>query len=347
MIQTVSESRPARVPRHLLVAGSAWGSRIVTAVVQLVSVRILMQILGLDGYAAFALLAGLVGWFSLSDFGMGTSLQNYISERRASDSDYEDLIGLVGLLSSALLLGLLGAFYLLSPHMGPLFFQNVHFLSDAQKSRLFFVNGVMLSGYGVGSIAYKIWYAEHQGHLANIAPALAALCGLGGLLLVRAAIPVEPLLVSVAVFVGPTAVLPLGALLLRSARAAARTGRGGNKQAGMALMRRALRFWCFALMSAAILQVDYIVMSQFLPAHDIAIYNLSTKIFGLAFFIYNAVLMALWPVLAEAFSRRQWGVADAYLRKYLGLGLSFMALCTLALLWLMPVVVGLLAPGQA
>ncbi len=347
MTQAVSGARPARIPRHLLVAGSAWASRVVTAVIQLASVRILMQTLGLDAYAAFALLAGLIGWFGLSDLGMGTSLQNHISERRAAERSYEDLIGMVSALAGALLAALVGVFYLVSPYLGPLFFQNIPSLGAAEKGTLFFVNAVILSGYGVGSIAYKIWYAEHRGHWANIVPALAALFGLGGLLLVRAAAPAEPLLASLALFVGPTALLPLGALLVRNLRSRAAFRWSGQGPALGALLRRAGRFWCFALMSAAILQIDYIVMSQFLLAQDIATYNLATKMFGLAFFIYNAILMALWPVLSEAFARRQWGVADAYLRKYLGLGLLYMALCTLALLWLMPVAVELLAPGQA
>ncbi len=54
----------------------------------------------------------------------------------------------------------------------------------------------------------------------------------------------------------------------------------------------------FSSLSIIVLQTDYIVMSQ-LSAADIIKYTVTMKIFGLMFFIYTAVLQALWPVCAE------------------------------------------------
>ena len=99
-------------------------------------------------------------------------------------------------------------------------------------------------------------------------------------------------------------------------------------------------------MAAGVLQIDYIVMSQFLAAQDIAAYYISTKVFGLAFFVYSAILAALWPVFAESIAKHEWGLVQRYLRKYLALGLSFMFVCTISLIWLIPVAVGMLAPNE-
>ncbi len=55
----------------------------------------------------------------------------------------------------------------------------------------------------------------------------------------------------------------------------------------------------FSSLSIIVLQTDYIVMSQKLSAADIIKYTVTMKIFGLMFFIYTAVLQALWPVCAE------------------------------------------------
>ena len=344
--------RSPRIPRHLLVAASAWASRVVTALVLLASVRILMDSLGLENYAVFVLLTGLTGWFMLADMGIGVSVQNHISESRARGQSYDDLISASGLLAVLLLFVTVIALYFISPYVAPLLLKNFPFLSEAEKTKLFFLTGALSIGMGVGGIVYKVWYGEQRGYLSNIVPAIAALVGFVGLLLVRQAPVEDRLFLSLAAFTAPPAVLPLGVLLVQQLRVR-RLRRGlehsGTKLPGaiQRLMKRGFHFWLFAIMAAGVLQIDYIVMSQFLAAHDIAAYYISTKVFGLAFFVYSAILFALWPVFAESIAKREWGLVQRYLKKYLALGLAFMFICTVSLIWLMPVAVGILAPKES
>jgi O-antigen/teichoic acid export membrane protein len=338
--------RPPRIPRHLLVAASAWASRIVTALVLLASVRILMDSLGLENYAVFVLLTGLTGWFMLADMGIGSSVQNHISESRARGQSYDDLISASGLLAVLLLFVTVIALYFISPYVAPVLLKSFPFLSEAEKTKLFFLTGVLSIGMGVGGIVYKVWYGEQRGYLSNIVPAIAAVVGLIGLLLVRQTPVEDRLFLSLVAFTAPLAVLPLGVLLVQQLRRG--HGHTGTKLPGTIhrLMKRGFHFWFFAIMAAGVLQIDYIVMSQFLAAHDIAAYYISTKVFGLAFFVYTAILAALWPVFAESIARREWGLVQRYLKKYLALGLAFMFVCTVSLIWLMPVAVGILAPKE-
>ena len=74
-----------KIPNHLIIAGSSWLSKIVIAGVQVASISYLLSILGEEKYAVFNLLTGLLVWCSAVDFGIGTGLQNYISECRAKD----------------------------------------------------------------------------------------------------------------------------------------------------------------------------------------------------------------------------------------------------------------------
>ena len=343
--------RLPHLPRHLFVVVAAWASRAVTALVLLASVRILTDSLGLENYAVFVLLTGLTGWFMLADMGIGSSVQNYISESRSRGQSYDDLISTSGLLALLILFVTVISLYFISPYLAPLLLKNFPFLSQAEKTKLFFLTGALSIGMGVGGIVYKVWYGEQRGHLSNIVPAIAAVVGLIGLILVRQT-PVENrLLLSLAVFTAPLAVLPLGVLLVQQWRVV-RLRRvleyPGTKLHGTIrrLLKRGLQFWFFAIMAAGVLQIDYIVMSQFLVANDIAAYYISTKVFGLAFFVYSAILAALWPVFAESIAKHDWGLVQRYLRKYLSLGLSFMFVCTISLIWLMPVAVGILAPKE-
>lgn len=333
------------IPSHLFVVATAWGSRIVNALIQLASVRVLMGALGTEQYAIFAILTGLTGWFMLADLGIGVSVQNYISESRAKDQPYDDLIAISGLLAVLLMLLMVIALYFLSPYIAPLLLKNFLLLSEGEKTKLFFLTSSFSIGLGVGSIVYKVWYAEQRGYLSNIVPALASLIGFVGLLLVRRVSHEDRLFLSLMVFIVPTAVLPFFALLLQQMKCSHKYSR--KKMVGTVnkIIKRGVHFWFFAVMSAGVLQIDYIVVSQFLSYHDITVYSLSMKIFGLVSFIYSAVLLALWPVLTEAIARRQWFLVRQYLKKSLIFGFVFIFICTMLLIWLMPIAVGMLAPN--
>jgi O-antigen/teichoic acid export membrane protein len=341
----------ANLPRPILLAGAAWTSRIVTAFALLASVRVLIDSIGLESYAVFTLLTGLTGWFALADMGIGVSVQNHISELRAKNQSYEDLIFVSGLLAVLLMFIMIILLYFISPIVSPTLLKNFHFLTEDEKIKLFFLTGTLSAGMGVGSIIYKIWYAEHTGYLSNIVPAIAAIVGLIGILLVRQAQVEDQLYLNLAVFIAPTAVFPLAALMLRQVKLTNvkrwQEKRGQILPVGIyKIIKSGFHFWLFAIMSAGVLQIDYIVMSQFLVAHDIAAYYISTKIFGLAFFVYTAILLALWPIFSESIAKRDWETVKQNIKKYIFLGVILMAACTILFIWLMPVGVRMLAPNS-
>jgi O-antigen/teichoic acid export membrane protein len=352
MNDEVTLARWLRIPRHLFVAASAWGSRIITALVMLASVRILLDSLGLENYAVFVLLTGLTGWFMLADMGIGVSVQNHISEARARDQPYDNLILGGGLLAVLLMLVTLCALYCISPYVAPMLLKNFPFLSEAEKTELFFSTSAISIGMGIGGIVYRIWYGEHKGYLSNIVPSIAAIIGLVGLLLVRQTSIEDRLFLSLIAFTAPLAVLPIGGFLVQLFKLIMSRSVLGHSGANLPgtirrLIQRGFKFWLFAVMAAGVLQIDYIVMSQFLVAHDIAAYYITTKIFGLFFFVYSSTLHALWPVFAESIAKCDWGLVRRYCKKYIALGLVFMFVSTVSLIWLMPVAVGMIAPKES
>ena len=66
-----------------------------------------------------------------------------------------------------------------------------------------------------------------------------------------------------------------------------------------ALFRRGLGFAVFNLLTAAVVNVDYLVMSQTLGAADITQYNILSKLFNFMLVLYWAMLMAVWPELTR------------------------------------------------
>jgi len=334
-----------RFPKHALVIASAWVSRFIIVTVQVASVRILIGDLGIEQYAVFALMISLSGWYVLADLSIGVSVQNYISESRARGKPQAGYVAAAGSLAILLLMVTIVLIYFSSPYLGPLYLKQFDTMGDNDKAELFRTVGTLLIGTSIGGIAYKIWYAEQKGYLSNIVSAIASVIGFGGIILVGKFTATDKLYLSLIAYLLPPALIPVIALLYKYSRSFQDSAVFGVAHF-TEVLRRAGKFWLFGIMAAAVLQIDYIVLSQFLNVQDIAAYSISTKLFGLAFVIYQAVLAALWPVFAEGIAKAQWKSVQIQMQRSLSMGLAFMALSTVSLVWLMPLAFNLLAPNK-
>lgn len=334
------------IPRHLLVAVSAWVSRIVMAFVQLASIRVLVGGLGLEQYAIFALLTGLMGWFMLADMGLGSSLQNHISGRRSKSEPYDDYVVVTLIIAAIFLVLTIMALYFSSPYIAPTYLKQFLLLGELEKTRLFFITGALFIGAALGGISYKIWYAEQKGYFANIMPAIGSILGYVGIIAVNSSDLTDKLLFSMAVFLAPSAILPLGTLIIQTIRHYRVGFRMIAPEIAIKILKQASNFWFLTLMTSLALQIDYLVISQFLKPEDIVIYNLSTRVSGLVFFFYVSALTALWPVFSEAIAQGNWAIVRGLTRKYLGIGLGYTLVSSLLLVWLMPKAVQILAPQE-
>lgn len=333
-----------RIPPYLLVTLSAWGSRILTVIVQLASIRLLLSGLGTERYAAYLLLASLAGWYSLLDFGLGFSLQNFVAEQRAKAESYAAFVRATALLAPPVLALVVGVLYMIAPLLAPFFLKQAGTLSVDEKTQAFFLSGALFAGITMGSIVYKLWYAEQKGYLGNLLPAIASLLGLGGIWLVMNSTLEGRLLGSLLAFNLPPAVLSLLAL----ARILVATKRGSGASAVLPLLlQRALKFWIFSLMAAATLQIDYIIMSQLLSARDIVVYSITTRIFGIGFFLFSALLAALWPLFTELMTQSRWDEIMRMLKRNLSIGLLGILAFTGVVVFSMPWVLTILAPQNA
>ncbi|WP_234832128.1 glycosyltransferase, partial [Salmonella enterica] len=101
----------------------------------------------------------------------------------------------------------------------------------------------------------------------------------------------------------------------------------------------------FSSLSIIVLQTDYIVMSQKLSAADIIKYTVTMKIFGLMFFIYTAVLQALWPVCAELRVKMQWRKLHRIIFLNIIGGVFFIGLGTLFIYVLKDYIYSIIANG--
>ena len=310
------------IPRHLIVACSAWISRISAAVTQLVVIRLIIEHLGEGAYAIFALLIGLTTWFTLCEFGIGYSLQNYVSEHRASNEDPSVHV-YAGLLVGIIVVGIVIALIvMLGPFLGPLYLKGIDGWTDNEKAELFTAAGILLAGTALGSIAYKLWYGEQKGYIANLMITVASWTGLGLSYLVLGSDLENKTYFVVTAFLLPSACLPSMAIITRVLSLYPRF----RLEFGVLvrLLRRGMNFWLFSILSVLVLNIDYLVLSQYVDSTGITQYAITQKILGFMLAIYGAILMALWPEFSEHWATSQIDKIREKIRRYLPLGLVLM-----------------------
>ena len=338
-------SQLLRSQNHLLIVASGWGGKVVTALLQLVSIPLVIDVVGLDQYAVFALLLALAGWFGLVDFGLGISLQNFISECRVKgveDASYR-FTALVLLLISLVCFVCLAWFF--SPLLGPLYLKGSSGLSEKDKTELFFMASLFAIASGIGATSYRIWYAKRKGYWSNLLPPILAIVALGGVWWIGHSDLENKLIFLVAVYMGLNGLVPIAllvALTIWDYRAAHLTWHNTT-----ALLHRGGHFFYLNLLGTIILQTDYFIISQVMSHRDIVLYNIATKIFGVFVFFYGSLLVALWPVLTELLARSNWDRVFFHIKWHIVGGMAFMVMCTALLVIAMPNLLKLLLPqGQ-
>lgn len=315
------------IPGFLVVAASTWLSRLLATAISLVSIRIVLDTIGVEHYAVYAVLMGTVSWFMLADMGTGQSLQNYISEDRATKQGYaNDIVATAAITVVVIVIGIvvitiLGgwpALHLLS---------QFDFLSDKDKYLSFTTVAVLVILTAGGSLIYRIWYAEHKGYLANIVLALSAVVALVGIYGVAESDVENKLYWCLIAANAPMAVLSIGSLMVRLSKTTGTSVEIVKKQL-VKILRRGSRFWLFNVAAAGVMQIDFIVLSQYAPADQIVAYSISMKVFGTMAFMTGAVLQAFWPVCAEELANGNWLRIKLFIKRYLFWSVSFVVFFT-------------------
>ncbi|MEO5364883.1 MAG: MATE family efflux transporter [Magnetococcus sp. WYHC-3] len=350
MTQTTTIDAPITIlgrslPRMMVVAASSWISRLTTAAISLVSIGILIQLLGVEHYAIYAVLISISGWFSLVDLGVGESLQNFISESRArgfTSAGHQGAAYLIVLLAAILMLGLLYGF---GQWPASVLLQEFVVLSDQQKFNYFFLICSLATLSATGAIIYKVWFAEQRGYLSNILPAVASALGLGGVLTLNLMQASDPLFWALIAINTPLFLLPLLALLRRFGKifSQARTDLWKHSRQ---ILNRGMSFWLFHASVLVVLHVDYVILARFVDPDQIVVYNIVSKIFLIVSVFYSAVLQAFWPVAAEALVHHDWTGIRKFLNLYFRYGVSLVILFSLAFFLFKDILVGILSPDR-
>lgn len=334
-----------KIPSHYIVAVSGWLSRLVVGASQIYSVSIVLGYLGVRLYAVFAIILGLQGWFLLADYGLGASLQNYISEARANNKDIKFLL----INSAAIIMGLLlvtsVVFILLSPIIQYYLLRKIApELASSQYHTVLSI-GLICIATTLFGVAYRVLFAIHKGYWVYFYQGIGSIISVAAILFIKylnindnrlfiifLGWLLPPLMISLLsysqIFIQKTMLKYLDIKLIKQ------------------LLVRGFKFWSFAVANALTVYIDYIVMAQTLGETDITIYNILSKGFGVIFFAYDALLTASWPILSELFIKKRWNSIEQVLNKNIYIGIFFVIIFTATFVFARSFVMSILASGK-
>ena len=338
--------RAVALPRHVVVALSAWGSRVVSAGSQLLVIRLALPILGETDFARFSILTGLLVWFMLVEFGLGPSVQNLLAEFRAEGRVAGVVLRAASVLALVVMTVATAILWAVAAPAQSFLFRQLG-PSSVADAHVLGVVGTLLIATTIANISTRVFYGDMRGDLANGYTAIGYLASLAAVFALTRHMPATGhLLWLLVAWTAPRAAVCALACVHVAIRFDAWSAPSDGE-----LVRRlwsaSWRFGGFAILSAFVLGMDYLVMSQTLTSAEIVEYTVASKVLTLAIFLYSSLRDAAWPVATYALARGETAPVRRLTRQLVVTGVVLVAAGTAAFAWLTVPVTSLLAGGSA
>lgn len=327
--------RVLEIVKIAVIAG--WVARVLVIILSLVNSRLLIELVGVEGLAVQSILISLATWFVLLNLGIPSAVQNMISRHRAEGKDYEELKQTA---SNAVFL----IFVAFSPLVIGLGITVKHIVLSrypevTTTTVVLFCVGLFIAGLSV--LFNQILYAEQRGHWPNVYPAINALCITGCLIAFRSLSIFNINMVLLVFVIANLVVAVLGALQAKIFRIWCL-----DRQILSEIWRNCRGFALFAFLAAGVLGIDYLIMSRILSAQDIAVYNISQRVFMALFSVHAIILTSSWSGVSETLFAKQWGLARKRISNLLLIGAGMVVVLGGIVIMFMGNIAGIISHGK-
>ena len=334
------------IPNHIKVAISAWISRIGIALIQVFTIRILLSYLGEEKYAVYVILYSLLIWCNLSEFGVSSSLQNYISESRVTKKDYQPYLRTSLQIIIILFSVSISLMFLISYPLQNFLLSNYLHLNELKTINVVFVISVIFIILAFVNISIRILYAMQKGVIPNILQLLSYIVSAVSIFILNRYFPNNNFIIlALLCFSLPQIfimIIPFIKIFGKSFKDILVFDKDISKQ----IIIRAVKFEGIAVMTTILFQAEYIIMAKTLSPNLIVTYNVFKKVFVFVAFIYTSLLTAFWPVSNELFNSLQYVKLKKMLFKYCSMGIMLVVLYILCAFIFKDFILHVLAPKE-
>ncbi len=335
-----------KLPFHVRIALISSLARLLYVVITVLSVRIITGLIDINGYAIFAILMNVVTWMLLADFGIGSSLQNFISECKVKKQDYHNYILIAVSILFILLILYSIILYLTYPFFVRYLFNKINFKKGFNVNFVFLCSSIMGILTGLGTVSYKIFNAFQLTYLQSVLTFFGSILSIIGIKLLEYfhSVSMESIVFT---FFGGTMIASFVPLIYFFITALRNCNISELKYEYKIIVKRiiasSLRFWIFNLSAAFVLQIDYIVMSQTLAASNIALYNILFRLYSIVFMVYTMLLNALWPSFTEWNHNNMRNKIFESIRLYVPVGIIATIFFSIGLYFFTPIVINFIS----
>lgn len=317
--------------------GVGWVAKILALALSFINMRLIIECIGKEGFAAYSIIFSLTAWLSLLNLGLPITVQNSISILRGRKVEHQPMCDLA-----------YGSMLTITLIMTPLviglgFFAKAILFASYPSLSYFAVICICLIIFfaAQGQMLIQIMYANHNAFWPNIYPALSAIFMLSALLLAKYfnISDINELLL----MIGFTYLLtPLHAFFTLDVVKRAKI----DIESTIKKIKEARSQWIFAILSCCTLSIDYIIMSQILDANAIAEYSIASRLFGVVLIMHTVLLMTSWTPLGDLLHSNSKNQAKKLVNQILKRGLFMGAAFGLLTLFSMNWIVSLWTNGQ-
>ena len=305
-----------------------------------------MEGLGVDSFAAYTLIIGLIGWYGLLDLGASTSTQNYISECRAKNQSYDVYITALFVIMTFVAIVALIILYLVGPYLAQELLNKFTFLSVDLGNKAFLSLGACSILLTMGAVVYRVWYAEQIGYMVHLYQSLSSIISIGIIYWVMHSDIADKFLWAMIGSQIPIVFLLVSAWI-NCVRKRWKFDYAITIHVIKLIFKRAWRLWIFNIAAVVVLQLDLIVLSQFVDANQLAVYALCSKLFLTIGLLYGLVLQAYWPLCTELSAKNEWNEIFKFIKNYLISSFALIIAGTVGIIFLREGIVTFFSPNQS
>jgi O-antigen/teichoic acid export membrane protein len=326
----------------LYTTSSSWLARIVSIGTNLLITRLIVQSYGEGVFSGWVIVFNICGWFGLVDFGVSAALQYYTAKDRTDLNYIRRIACLIGIAFTAIGFFTIAIIYVFSSDIANYTLQSIHNLDPTYKNLSIILCCSSAVVWSLSGAFQKLLYGIGEGIRANVFLALGQICSLLSVYWVCGHIESNQLSwIGLAHFAPASIIwLILWISFLKDCKIPA------YKVAIFdfsKIIKKSLEFGAFAILSALVLRIDYLVLSEFSDSRGIFEYSMIARFLGLPLFAYTAYLAAL----QSEFTAHRAEVSKRYrsVPKTIAMGFLAIIIGTIGLIGFSGKLVPVLAPG--
>jgi O-antigen/teichoic acid export membrane protein len=307
---------------------SSWVARLTTVAVSLFTIPIMLKALTLDEFAIFAIVSGLNLWLVLSDLGIGKAVLNEVVVTMTKKKCVDDLLLSINVIILITIIAISLIIFSLSGNLAEILFRSSN-ISLEDKSEILLIAATLMAVSGSAGVVFKEWYAVSKGYIANIIVIFSQLITLTGCVIISTNDGInDKLFWFVFVSFFPIASISFIGLLVKTIIHFYLGGRF-NLYCVKGILGHAKGFFIIGLMSAGVLGFDYIILSQYVNAEEIAVYNVVARFFSAIYVMFSVILLVLWPNLTRYAEAEDWRSFNKYTYSSILIGCAYIAIITI------------------